>query len=238
MYPYSLAIVFALLISVNITPVRAGDVEVIQDSLKTVLPGMDITRIEPSAIPGMYAVLIGAEVFYVSSDGQYLLRGDLIDIPNKANLSEQQRSVARREILKSVPEEQYIEYAPRDPEHTIYVFTDITCGFCQRLQGDINDINRNGIAVKYLAFPREGVDSETSRRMESVWCAEDRQAALSNAMIGLNVEQASCDNPVTEHYNLGQTMGVRGTPAIYTEDGRYLPGYMPPDELLKVITKK
>ncbi len=202
----------------------------------SILPDVEISRIEESSVTGIYSVLIGAEILYVSADGKYLFKGDLIDIPNKSNVSEENRSVARKAILKNIPKSELITFSPENPKYSVYVFTDITCAFCQKLQKDIADINERGIAVNYLAFPREGVNSVSSFRMESVWCAKDRNSAFMDAMLGMDIEPTDCENPVVEHYELGQAMGVRGTPAIYTEEGRYLPGYMPPEDLLNAVT--
>lgn len=234
MYLKILAILFALSVSVNL---RAQDEArgVIKESLKEIFQGMQIDRIEPTVIPDLFMVSIGAEIFYVSGDGKYLLRGDLIDLVNKNNISEQERTVARVALIKKVPETEFIEFAPTKPKHTVYVFTDITCGFCQKLQHDIAEINNQGIAVRYLAFPRDGANTMTAKNMESIWCADDRPQAFSDAMIGLGVQPADCENPVNAHFALGQAMGVRGTPAIFTEDGRYLPGYLPPTELLRAV---
>ena len=41
--------------------------------------------------------------------------------------------------------------------------------------------------------------------------------------------------PVAREYALGQSIGVRGTPAIVTENGDYITGYMPPRELVQQI---
>jgi thiol:disulfide interchange protein DsbC len=234
MYLKFLAILVALTLSVN-SHLQAAEIDTIKAALKDIFQDIEIDTVAPSEIPGMYTVAVGAEIFYVSNDGKYLLRGDLIDLKNRDNLSEKQRTTARKNILSKVPESEFIEFAAATPEHNVYVFTDITCGFCQKLQHDIGDINARGITVKYLAFPRDGANTITSKNMESVWCAQNRQQAFSDAMIGLGVEPANCENPVNKHFGLGQAVGVRGTPAIFTEDGRYLPGYLPPDELLKAV---
>jgi len=234
MYLKLLAILCALVISVN-SLAQQEQAGVIKDALKLIFQDMQIDRVEPSEIPGLYLVTIGAEVFYVTGDGKYLLRGDLIDLAQKSNLSEQARTVARISMLNKIGANDYIEYAPAKTDHIVYVFTDITCGFCQKLQHDIADINAQGIAVRYLAFPRDGLNTPTAKNMESIWCADDRPQAYTDAMIGLGVKPLDCKNPVNAQFALGQAMGVRGTPAIFTEDGRYLPGYMPPNELLKAV---
>ncbi len=234
MYFKLLTILVALTFSMN-PHAQAGSDEAIKEAMKELFQDIEIDRIEQSQIPGLYLVTVGAEIFYVSGDGKYLLRGDLIDLAQKNNLSEQARTVARVGMINKISAGEYIEFAPEKPAHTVYVFTDITCGFCQKLQHDIADINAQGIAVRYLAFPRDGSNTATSKNMESIWCAKDRPQAFSDAMIGLGVKPADCENPVNRHFALGQAMGVRGTPAIFTEDGRYLPGYLPPTELLRAV---
>lgn len=203
--------------------------------LKGVFPDMEITRIRESRIPGLYEVMMGAEVVYATADGKYLIKGDLYDLNQRKNLSEKERETARVNILSKLPEGEFIEFAPEKTKHSIYVFTDFTCPYCRRFHKDVPELNREGIAVRYLAFPRAGVDSPAYRVMESVWCSKDPQKALTAAKRGEIIKPAECKNPVAKQFALGQAMGVRGTPAIYLENGKELPGYMPPQELLNVI---
>ena len=234
MYLKLLVILVVLALPVN-SVAQQPQTEAINSALKGIFQDIKIDSVKASEIPGLYQVDIGAEVFYVSGDGKYLLRGDMIELASKSNLSELQRNIARTAMIARIQPTDYIEFAPEKTEHTLYVFTDITCAFCQKLQHDIAEINARGIAVRYLAFPREGANSVTSKHMDSIWCAKERQDAFSAAMIGLGVDPSSCESPVNAQFELGQSMGVRGTPAIFTEDGRYLPGYMPPDELLQAV---
>lgn len=237
MYLKILIILTTACISVN-SFADQNVIDKVKESILMILPDMEIDLVEQSVIPGMYTVLIGAEVFYVSEDGNYLLRGDLIDISNKLNISEQKRTVARKNLLEQVPVKDFIQFSPDNPEHTVYVFTDVTCPYCQRLQGDIKDINEKGIAVNYMAFPRQGVGTPVASMMEKIWCSENREEAFLDAMIGLELDDINCPNPVVEQFSLGQALGVRGTPAIFTESGRYLPGYMPPDKLLEALSEE
>ncbi|MGH8248315.1 MAG: DsbC family protein [Gammaproteobacteria bacterium] len=210
----------------------------IAGGLKAAFPDLEITRIAESSIPGLYEVMLGPDLVYVTADGRYLLDGDILDLREKLNISEERRATARIRVLAEIPADEMIEFTPAHPDHTVFVFTDISCGFCRRLHRDMPELNRLGIGVRYLAFPRAGLQTPTFRDMESVWCASDRRKALTEAKLGLPVRQASCDNPVKRHFALGQAIGVTGTPGIYTEDGRRLPGYLPPTEMLKVITRK
>ena len=209
----------------------------LRKAVSDVFPDVEITRIKPAPIPGLYEVMLGTDMIYLSEDGRYILQGDLIDLGKGINLSEQERAVARKKILESIPASETIDFAPPDTQHTVYVFTDITCGYCQRLHRDVAELNRNGVAVRYLAFPRAGIDAESFKDMESVWCAADRNAAITLAKQGNQVTPAQCDNPVKRQYELGQSLGVRGTPAIYLENGQEMPGYVPPDTLLQALNQ-
>ena len=211
--------------------------DLLREAISAVFPDEEITRIKPAPIPGLYEIMLGTDIIYMSEDGRYILQGDLVDLGKRINLSEQERAVARKKILESVPADETIDFAPLTTQHTVYVFTDITCGYCRRFHSDMAELNGNGVAVRYLAFPRAGIDSESFEDMESVWCAADQNTALTLAKQGNQVTPAQCDNPVKRQYELGQSLGVRGTPAIYLENGQEMPGYVPPDTLLQALNQ-
>jgi len=205
--------------------------------LNSLQPDVEISAITPTPVVNIYQVTIGADVVYMTSDGRYAFKGDLLDLEGRRNLSEEERSIARIDILEKLPEKDLIEFAPEKTEHAIYVFTDVDCSYCRRLHRDVPELNKNGIAVRYLAFPRGGVNSPAFRKMVSVWCAKDRQQALTDAKNGKSIKSTDCANPVSKQYQIGRDLGIRGTPAIYLENGTELPGYMPPKDLARVVKR-
>jgi len=225
----SLSLVFIMHAEENAPEVR------IRKTVEQNFPEYTASDIRESQIPGLYEVVLGSEVVYVSANGRYIIQGSMYDLQERENLSEKSRELARMEALQAVPNPEIIEFAPENPSWTIYVFTDIECSFCRRFHKDIKQHNANGIAVRYLAFPRSGVGSETYHDMVSVWCAKDRQAALTNAKLDTLPNRVDCDNPVSRQYQLGQDVGVQGTPAIYTEQGVHIGGYLSPEELLEAV---
>ena len=204
-------------------------------SLQQVFPDIEITRVNSTPIENIYEVMIGPDVIYMTGDARFILKGDLIDMKERRNLSEDLRSKSRADLLKNIPESEYIEFASKDSKDTIYVFTDIDCAYCRKLHRDVPELNDNAITVRYLAYPRAGIGSSVHRRMGDIWCAEDRQQALTDAKSGRSVEANNCKNPVENQHALGKKLGVSGTPAIFLESGRALAGYMSPDELLSVL---
>ncbi len=209
----------------------------IRATLQKFVPDEPVTRIRSTPFENMYEVVLGPNVIYMSGDGRYIFKGDLLDMNARENVSENERAEARKQIFAGLSQEQFIEFSPEQPRNIIYVFTDIDCGYCRRLHRDVEVLNENGLGVRYLAYPRGGIGSPAFDKMEAVWCADDRRQALTDAKNGREFTSKQCPNPVASEYELGQRFGVRGTPAIYTQDGEELSGYMPPDELLKMVNK-
>lgn len=208
----------------------------IRNGLKMLIPDVEVTRVNKTMIDNIYEVLIDTDVIYVTGDARFIFKGDLIDIWEQRNISKDIREEIRASFLKRVLANEYIEFPSENNKHTIYVFTDVDCGYCRKLHMDVPILNEKLITVRYLAYPRGGIESYTYEKMVDIWCAEDRSQAMTDAKSGVPVKAADCKNPVASQYELGQKMGVQGTPAIFLEDGRSMPGYMPPDKLLEVLS--
>jgi thiol:disulfide interchange protein DsbC len=199
---------------------------------------VSVEAVRPSAITGLYEVAHGGEVVYVSNDGHYVIAGDLYDSDKGRNLTAVRRAEARAEALKSVADEDAIIFAPRQTKYTLTVFTDVDCQYCRRLHADIAEYNRLGVRVRYVFYPRSGPNTDSWRKAEAVWCSANRQDALTRAKQGVEgpvAKVASCRTPIARTYALGQELGMRGTPGIFTEHGDYVAGYMPPAQMLEKL---
>ena len=204
-------------------------------AIESINPKVVIDGIAAAPLPGFREVIVSGQVLYVSDDGKYLLQGSLFDVAAKKDLGQAGLAAVRKKLLATVPAGERIVFAPANPKYTVSVFTDIECGYCRKLHEDIAEYNKRGIAVEYLAFPRQGLDSPDSRAMVSVWCAPDRGRALTDAKAGKRVAPRTCENPVASQYALGLRLGLTGTPMIIAEDGTQMPGYLPPDALLATL---
>lgn len=199
-------------------------------------PGVKAEEVRPSQIPGVYEVILGADTAYVSADAKYIIAGDLYEIDTRVNLTEAGRSAARTKALAKLDERDMIIFKPAVVKHTITVFTDVECGYCRKLHGEIEQLTKLGVQVRYVAYPRAGPGTDDWHKMEAVWCAKDRKAAITQAKLGREVKSQNCGaTPVAKQFELGADMGVRGTPAIFTNNGDYIGGYLPPDELVKQL---
>jgi thiol:disulfide interchange protein DsbC len=207
----------------------------IKQSLARVLPGVTPDQIAPSPMQGVSEVLVGPRVFYISDDGRYLLQGSLIDLETRKDISEERRKDLRLDAIRKVGAGNMIVFPAEKERHTITVFTDIDCGYCRKLHKEIDQFNAEGITVRYLMFPRAGVDSPSYDKAVSVWCSDDRRAALTQAKAGGEIAPRKCDNPVKDQYELGGLLGVTGTPALILDNGELLPGYVPAKRLAQAL---
>lgn len=204
-------------------------------AVENAIPGMKPDRVNPAPIPGLYELVYGPHVVYVTADGRYMVRGDIVDLEKRENLTEIKRKEARLTAISDLDEDGMIIFAPAQTKYSVTVFTDIECGYCRRMHQQMAEYNRLGIAIRYLAFPRAGVPSRTYDQMVSVWCADDPQQAITIAKTGKRVDPKQCKNPVRQHYELGQAVGVRGTPTMILENGEIVPGYVPPQQLVQML---
>lgn len=228
------------------TAVHAGPEDVIRAKLKAALPDADITSVEAMPVSGFATGLYQVnsrnyEPVMVTGDGRYLIQGDLLELRNGAisNVSDQMMAEDRAKALAQVKPQDMVIFPATGgkAKRVIYVFTDPDCGYCRKFHQQVEAINARGIEVRYLAFPRGGLSSPVAGKLSSVWCSRDRQRALTDAKRGVALAAAplACKSPVGQQYSLGNGLGVRGTPAIFGQDGMQIGGYLPVDELAKAL---
>ena len=196
-------------------------------------------NVNVSPIDGWYEVQKGSVVAYVSEDGRYLLQGDLVDLDAGINLTEISRNVARQKLMAQLDDSQVISFGPEDAKHSVTVFTDVGCTYCRRLHSQIDEYMAKGIEVRYVLYPRNGPASSEWNTSEQVWCASDRNSALTAAKLDRKFETSACDaSIIQDHYLLGREVGLSGTPAIVLEDGTLIGGYLPAETLAQQLEQK
>lgn len=211
-------------------------VQALRERLMKLIPGKAPDVVAATPIPGLYQVRYGLKVFYLTANGRYLIQGQLVDLKDHQNLTDASLDKARVDLLDARPANSFIEYRPKgQTRYTISVFSDVDCPYCRALHAEVPELNRKGVAVRYLFFPRSGPDTPSYYTAVSAWCAKDRQTAFTRAMEGKTIPKATCANPVKSDFDLGMRFGVEGTPTIVLQNGQVLPGYLPVDKLMQVI---
>ena len=214
-----------------------SDKELISAKLENILPAdAVIESIEPSVFDGIYKVYYGdLQPIYVSQDGNFFIYGDMYQINSNRiiNITNEETKSRRVDLLSSIPSNELIIFKSKNEISAITVFTDVDCGYCRKLHSQISEYNKVGITVKYAAFPRSGIGTQTFTRMVGAWCADDPKKVITDLKNDKKLNLDFCDDqPIAKHYVIGQKLGISGTPAIITPDGELIPGYVSPEELL------
>lgn len=232
-----IALIGLVLAGFSTVACAAGEEQKIRAAIAQAVPGTPIISVRPSPMPGVFAVETQGGIVYASGDGQYIIQGDLMQLKGKdvVNLTEQANAVKRVAVLNGIDRRDEIIYLAKNggkPKAVLTVFTDVDCGYCRKLHQEVPAMNRLGIEVRYLAWPRDlprvGPNAGAGLVMNQVWCSTDRERALTLAKQGqpLPPAKAGCKAPIAEQFALGQTLGVRGTPAVFTAKGEMIGGYL------------
>tara|TARA_R110000796_G_scaffold526_3_gene1728 strand:+ start:8397 stop:9065 length:669 start_codon:yes stop_codon:yes gene_type:complete len=196
-----------------------------------------VSAISETPVDGLYQVqLETGRVLYATADGKYFMQGTLIEVNDgqPRNLTSVAEASGIAQVLDRVDASDMVVFAPEEPKTHVTVFTDVDCGYCRKLHSEVEQLNNLGIEVRYMAFPRGGMQSPAAQVMQSVWCADNRQQAMTSAKQGKTVEEKTCANPVAQEYELGKQLGVQGTPAIFLANGVMIPGYQPAQQLATI----
>lgn len=239
-YTFTLCLLFSVGCSADSSE-DLNDIEEVKNKLIEILPEeIDLLSIQKTDMQGFFEVNFeGIEPLYVSSDGNYLVSGDIYLITKEGlvNKSEARRDYQRKTLISNLDKKELITFEPEELIHNVFVFTDVDCGYCRQFHNQIDAYLELGIRVNYLAYPRAGVGSESFRKISSAWCDDDPNYSLTLLKQGKDIEIKLCpDNPVEKHFKLGNALGVQGTPSIITDEGKMIPGYLPPQDLLNILS--
>ena len=215
-----------------------ADETAIRQALVKSMPNLKIDSINLSEIKGLYEVTVGVNIYYVSENGKYLLPGQLIDLATSKDLTKVKLNAARQLAISKLGQSKMIVFKPKISKHMVTIFTDIDCGYCRKLHSEIDQYLAEGITIQYLFFPRAGKGSESYNKAVSVWCSDDRNAALTAAKKDQTLPVKTCENPIDEHMQVVNDFRLDGTPTIVSENGNVYPGYLPAKQLFLTLEQE
>ena len=212
------------------------------------------SEFKESPIKGLFVVMYGAKILYVSPDGRFVFEDSpLIDLSDRSNHSDKIAAKVRKKMMASLKPESMVVFKPKNKtKHIVAIFTDIDCPYCQRLHQERHALLEQGIEIRYLLFPRTGKNTKSYQTAQAVWCSKDRAKAMTEAKeiaafnsiahrsggkIKPQVSAEKCDDAVDNQMKLLYEMNLQGaTPQIILQSGEVIRGYMPAADLIKTIT--
>ena len=236
-----------MMFSVQVVFAADADMEQVRKTLAKLIPAAEPDSIKAAPIAGLYEAVYGSQIVYMTADGRYMIEGDVFDVQKRVNLTENVRQTGRKKVLDTINENNMIVFKPKDKpvKHVITAFTDIDCGYCRKLHSEMKQYNDLGIEVRYVAFPRSGLQTPSYFKAVAVWCAKDRNKAMTFAKGGAKLEQLQalaqvenakeCKDAVAKHFASAREIGISGTPTLFMESGQIVPGYVPASRLIEML---
>ncbi|HST27575.1 MAG TPA: DsbC family protein [Rudaea sp.] len=231
---FTLLAVCAVSASAAADPISNDPTAVVTKALHKLAPNAKIESVTAAPLAGFYAVVVDGRPVFVSTDGKYLIEGHVLDIEARRNVMDDAMAGVRKQALANIPQSKRITFAPPHPKYHVTVFTDVDCPYCREFHKQIAEYNKLGIAVDYVLFPLV-IHPGADKKAQTVWCSKDRNVAYNEAMDGKALAPLACPNPIAEITNTANAIGINGTPAIFSDDGAQLGGYVPPAQLAKQL---
>ena len=229
-----------LLITIMLLASCAKRDEVDLDIRKTVsnaYPDVAIDEIK-KIDDNFHEIIINKQIYYATNDGKYLIVGNVINLNTKESITENTKMNQRLSIIDSIDMKNFMIFKPKKTDHILTIFTDTSCPYCQKLHNEIPDLLENNIEIRYVLFSRNGNDVDAYQQLVSAWCSADKVDALEDLFAGDILDDISnCENPIARNFDYAGSLSVEGTPTIFLEDGRIIPGYQNYENILAFINK-
>ena len=186
-----------------------------------------------------HEIIINKQIYYATNDGKYLIVGNVINLNTKESITENTKMNQRLSIIDSIDMKNFMIFKPKKTDHILTIFTDTSCPYCQKLHNEIPDLLENNIEIRYVLFSRNGNDVDAYQQLVSAWCSADKVDALEDLFAGDILDDISnCENPIARNFDYAGSLSVEGTPTIFLEDGRIIPGYQNYENILAFINKQ
>jgi thiol:disulfide interchange protein DsbC len=212
---------------------EAAEVKVL---LQKKFPDAPIRHVEKTPyFGGLYEVLLGDQIIYTNKEVTHILGGSLYDTQNMPggmqNLTDARARELKRVDVTTIPTSLAFKRVKGKGERVLYLFSDIDCPFCERIEQTLRDINN--VTIYTYLMPLDVLHPDAARKSRTIWCAKDRAKAWEAyfATKTLPDNQGNCETPISDVLQLTERLGIRGTPALIFADGSIVPGALPKEKL-------
>lgn len=212
------------------SPARSDEEKLIA-RFKEKYPATQVSSVSKSPIPGVFEVVMGSNVAYTDMNAKFLFIGHIIDMSTQTDLTQARIDDMSKIDFSSLPLDKAIKVVKGNGMRTFAVFTDPDCPFCKRLEEGLKDVDNYTMYV--FMFPIAQLHPEAEAHATAIWCATDKVVAWKEYMLQgkLPASKGDCENPIRDLVNLGQQMGIQGTPTLFRADGARVPGFMPAPQM-------
>lgn len=223
-------------LGLSISVVQA-DEAAIRKVLGEKFPEAKIASIQKTPYSGLYEIFMDGQLVYADANAQYIFLGDVLDVKNRANLTQARLSVLNMVPINQLPLNNALKSVKGKGERKLVVFSDADCPYCRKFEDELKKVDN--ITVYTFLFPIEGLHPKAAQISRQVWCAPDKNKAWDEYMSSGKVpgNDGKCNNPIDENIKLGNKLGINGTPTILLSNGQRIPGMVPATKLEELMAR-
>ena len=214
-----------------------ADESTIRAEFAKMFPGENIGDVKKMPFLGLYEIQIDDQILYTDANFRYLIRGDVIDVKSKTNLTEEAQQKRMAVPFEQLPLDLAFKKVKGDGSRRLAVFSDPDCPYCKRLEQSLASIDN--VTIYTFLYPLEQLHPKAPEVARSIWCSPDRVKAWDDYMLRKVAPKAAgtCDNPVDKIVEYGQGKRISGTPTLMFADGKRVPGAIPLDQIESNLAK-
>jgi thiol:disulfide interchange protein DsbC len=182
-----------------------------------------INEVNKTPIPGIYELRVNDnEIYYTDAKGDYLIQGNLIDVRQKRNLTEERVDKLMALDFSALPLKDAFTVVRGNGTRKLAIFSDPNCGYCKRIERDLAKLDN--VTIHVFLYPVLGPGSTEKAKL--VWCSKERSQAWLDLMLKEQIPSATaCDTTaVNRNLAFGQKHKIQGTPTLFFADGSRVPG--------------
>lgn len=226
-----LALVATLMLA---TSAQANEA-VIRKNLSSQFPGAQISSVVKTPYSGLFEVYLDGQLVYVDAKANHVFIGDVIDLKNRRNLTQERLNKLQAVDWKALPLGNALKTVKGNGARKLVVFSDVDCPYCRKFEAELTKVDN--ITVYTFLYPIEGLHPKALQTSKQIWCAPDRNKAWNDYITSGAVpnNDGKCNNPVDETVALGAKLKVSGTPTLIFADGQRVPGMVPAAQLERLL---
>lgn len=197
------------------------------------LPKID--EISKTPLPGIYEIRVNEnDIYYTDAEGNYLIQGNIIDLRQRRNLTEDRVEQLTAIEFKDLPLKDAFTVVRGNGKRKLAVFADPNCGYCKRFERDLAKIDN--VTVHTFLYPILSPDS--AEKSKNIWCAKDKNKSWQDWMFNDQIPaSANCDTTaLTRNLTLGRKHKITGTPTLIFTNGSRVPGALTAQQIETQLT--
>lgn len=225
----------ALAAGLLVATAAQADEAVIRKALAAQFPGAQIVSVTQTPYSGLFEVYLDGQLVYTDAKGQYVFIGDVVDLKNRSNLTQQRLSRLQAVNWNTLPLQDALKTVKGKGERRLVLFSDVDCPYCRKFEEELAKVDN--ITVYTFLYPVEGLHPKAVQASKRIWCAPDRNKAWDDYIARGTVpsNDGKCANPVDATIALGQRLRINGTPTLIFANGVRVPGMVPAAQLERLL---